>query len=65
MALGGVPGLAELVDGMGAPGLEPMVSLGRGDEMSRKEDEQKRKLQQVQDILKVIWSCRMMIGRRC
>jgi hypothetical protein len=51
MALGGVPGLAELgLDGMGAPGLGVMGALGRGDE-----DERKRKLQQVLDILKVMW----------
>jgi hypothetical protein len=52
MALGGVPGLAELgLDGVGAPGIgTPLGALvaPRG-----AEDERKRKLQQVMDILKV------------
>jgi len=49
MALGGVPGLAELgLDGMSAPGIGSLGGLGRVDE-----DERKRKLQQVLDILKV------------
>ena len=52
MALGGVPGLADLgLDGIGAPGIgTPLGVMGtpRADE-----DERKRKLQQVMDILKV------------
>ncbi|KAL3427117.1 hypothetical protein PVAG01_00626 [Phlyctema vagabunda] len=49
MALGVVPGLAELgLDGMGAQSLGGLGSMGRGDE-----DEQKRRLQQVLEILQV------------
>lgn len=49
MALGGVPDLAQLgLDGMGTQGLGTLGALGRGDE-----DEQKRRLQHVLDILQV------------
>jgi hypothetical protein len=54
MALGGVPGLGDLgLDGIGAPGMAGLGGLGRGDE-----DERKRKLQQVMDVLKVnaLWA---------
>lgn len=51
MALGGVPSLAELgLDGIGAPDLGALGTLGRGDE-----DERRRKLQQVLDTLKVFY----------
>lgn len=51
IALGGVPGLAELgLDGMGAPALNALGSLGRGDE-----DEKKRRMQQVLEILQVCY----------
>jgi len=49
LALGGVPGLAELgLDGMSAPGMGGLGGPGRGDE-----DDRKRRLQQVLEILKV------------
>jgi hypothetical protein len=49
LALGGVPGLAELgLDAMSAPGIGPLAGAGRGDE-----EERKRRLQQVLDTLKV------------
>ncbi|RDW82039.1 hypothetical protein BP6252_03151 [Coleophoma cylindrospora] len=49
MALGGVPDLAQLgLDGMGTQGLGALGNLGRGDE-----DEQKRRLQHMLDILQV------------
>jgi hypothetical protein len=49
LALGGVPGLAELgLDAMGTPVPGPLGGGVRGDE-----DERKRRLQQVLDILKV------------
>lgn len=51
MALGGVPNLADLgLDAMGGgvPGMGALGALGRGDE-----DERKRRLGLVLDILKV------------
>lgn len=49
LALGGVPGLSDLgLDGMGTPVTGPLAGGVRGDE-----DERKRRLQQVLDILKV------------
>ena len=50
MALGGVPNLDLGLDGMGAgvPGMGALGNLGRGDE-----DERKRRLGLVMDILKV------------
>ena len=49
MALGGVPGLMELgLDGLGGQTMGSLGSLGRGDE-----DERKRRLGMVVDILKV------------
>lgn len=49
LALGGVPGLSDLgLDGMGTPVPGPLGGGVRGDE-----DERKRRLQQVLDILKV------------
>jgi hypothetical protein len=49
LALGGVPGLSELgLDGMGTPVPGPLAGGVRGDE-----DERKRRLQHVMDILKV------------
>lgn len=49
LALGGVPGLSELgLDAMGTPGPGALGGPVRGDE-----DERKRRLQHVVDILKV------------
>jgi hypothetical protein len=49
MALGGVPGLMELgLDGLGSQGMGSLGGIGRGDE-----DEKKRRLGMVVDILKV------------
>ena len=51
LALGGVPGLSELsLDNMGTPAPGPLGRGVRGDE-----DERKRRLQQVLDILKVCY----------
>lgn len=58
MALGGVPGLMDLgLDGLGGQAMGSLGTLGRGDE-----DERKRRLGMVVDILKVCitsWPLRM------